>query len=558
MKSTIFLDPDFNFLLLENEESDTPGETKLFINVHTSAAANQRFDIAVAGASPITIYLPSNASVNFEITSNFWADDAATEITPANADGTGATLSINFPKSFDTSAALNYVNDTEFEIAAQSEAFADGIASSGTAGASGGSSTGGTVFDFVETIRNIGFRLLDEPSNVNAYFDKIAEEVQIKWTDPADIITNEPAPATWAGTVVVRKEGSAPLHRWDGVLIVDSTTRDDYASAALIDNTIDINKSYYYGIFPYDTKGDYRYTKVVGVNVSETPLDQPEISSLSVNGSDVKVTYIIPIIEGSYTSLVLVAKKDDEPASKTDGIAVNITANSTAYTFQYLNKESTYYFKIFAEVGAKSVASDEAHTTTGYLTKLVETEIRDGDMYNTVNGSRWQTQGSPTITYDSATQSMRAYIQGTNDMYFGIGGRNRTKLETLNAEIEINVPNDSIYYQLSFEVLSLWIGFLTNSESRIIRFTGSSTYSISGTPPLQSQRGEFHKVRTKVYFSSGQPYKVQIYLDGTLYQEQSFSYSNANQNIFSAYLYSYVWRTVYVKSMKCEAVFIDE
>ena len=89
--------------------------------------------------------------------------------------------------------------------------------------------------------------------------------VKIKWTDPPDILTNEPVPCTWAGTVVVRKEGSAPRHRWDGTLIVDSTTRDEYSSSALADNTIQSNKVYYYGIFPYDTKGDYRFTKCVVV-----------------------------------------------------------------------------------------------------------------------------------------------------------------------------------------------------------------------------------------------------------------------------------------------------
>ena len=270
MKSTIFLDPDFNFLLLENEESDTPGETKFFINVHTSAAANQRFDIAVAGASQITIYLPSSTSVNFEITSNFWADDAATEITPKNASITADTITINFPKSFETSAALNYISDTEFEVAVENEAYAEGLASSGTAGASAGSSAGGySSFDFVEIIRNIGFRLLDEPSNVNIYYDESQNTVALKWTDPADINTNEPAPATWAGTVVVRKEGSAPRHKWDGTIITDSTIRDQYSSNALIDSALQAAPGYYYGIFPYDTKGDYRYTKVVSTGIVE-------------------------------------------------------------------------------------------------------------------------------------------------------------------------------------------------------------------------------------------------------------------------------------------------
>jgi hypothetical protein len=93
--------------------------------------------------------------------------------------------------------------------------------------------------------------------------------VKIKWTDPDDINTNEPVPCAWAGTVVVRKEGSAPRHRWDGTLIVDSTTRDEYSVTAFEDDTVEVGKTYYYGIFPYDTKGDYRFTKVININTTE-------------------------------------------------------------------------------------------------------------------------------------------------------------------------------------------------------------------------------------------------------------------------------------------------
>lgn len=136
-----------------------------------------------------------------------------------------------------------------------------------------GSPSVGQDEDFVEIIRNIGFRLLDEPSDVTAEYDDINNEVSLTWTDPDDIDTNEPVPATWVGTVVVRKEGSAPLHRWDGTEIEDSTTRDEYSVNALVDNTVEVDKNYYYGIFPYHVAVDnvsnpikhYRYTKVVTV-----------------------------------------------------------------------------------------------------------------------------------------------------------------------------------------------------------------------------------------------------------------------------------------------------
>lgn len=104
----------------------------------------------------------------------------------------------------------------------------------------------------------------------------VTPTVKLKWTDPPDIITNEPVPATWAGTVVVRKEGSPPSNRWDGTLIVDSTTRDEYSVNALEDNDIEEGKSYYYGIFPYHVAVNdvsnpikhYRYTKVVSITIN--------------------------------------------------------------------------------------------------------------------------------------------------------------------------------------------------------------------------------------------------------------------------------------------------
>ena len=122
--------------------------------------------------------------------------------------------------------------------------------------------------DFVETIRNIGFRLLDEPTDVSVEYDEVSGEVSLKWTDPDDIATNEPAPCEWAGTAVVRKEGSAPRHKWDGTLIIDSTTKNEYSSTALVDNSVQVEKTYYYGIFPYDTNGNYRFTKVVVVTTT--------------------------------------------------------------------------------------------------------------------------------------------------------------------------------------------------------------------------------------------------------------------------------------------------
>lgn len=108
--------------------------------------------------------------------------------------------------------------------------------------------------------------------------------VFLKWTDPDDITTNRPVPCAWAGTIVVRKEGSPPRHRWDGVKVIkDVKTRNKYKKKALVDDTVKINKKYYYGIFPYhlaeDGKYHYRFTKVVSVNTKKI-IDAPIINDI--------------------------------------------------------------------------------------------------------------------------------------------------------------------------------------------------------------------------------------------------------------------------------------
>ena len=69
--------------------------------------------------------------------------------------------------------------------------------------------------------------------------------------------------------MVVRRTDRAPLHRWDGTLIKNSTTRDEHKTNALVDSNVEEGSNYYYGIFPYDTKGDYRFTKVLAVSTME-------------------------------------------------------------------------------------------------------------------------------------------------------------------------------------------------------------------------------------------------------------------------------------------------
>ena len=247
--------------------------------------------------------------------------------------------------------------------------YGDGTIATEGAGTGGVSDVSDNYNNFCEIIRNIGYRLLDEPSNVEVVYNKADGQVEISWVDPSDLSNNRPIPLTWLGTVVVRKEGSAPLHRWDGELIVNSTTRDEYSVNPLIDNTIEDNKRYYYGIFPYhrylsdadNNINHYRFTKVVSVNTG-LRLVAAEITGFGVEGTSVSVLFTIPTLDvGTYSSIKLVGKKGSIPESELDGdITETLASTDTSKLITELDELSTYYFVIYSEDSIGNKAESEA------------------------------------------------------------------------------------------------------------------------------------------------------------------------------------------------------
>lgn len=257
---------------------------------------------------------------------------------------------------------------------------------------------------FCEIIRNIGFRLLDEPSNVSVVYNKTNGQIEVKWTDPSDISDYKPVPVEWAGTVLVRSENNPPLHIWDGTILVDSTTRDTYSSNAYVDNTIDQNKRYYYGIFPYHIALDdashpikhYRFTKVMSVDTSYF-LQASTIESLEVSNVTVTVTYDIPQISGTYSYCTLVVKKNSIPADVNDGETITLNASLDTVDVTGLDAESKYYFVIFtADTDGNTASSDPKDITTGVLTELILYDATGSTVYidpRIDDNSKWELKG---------------------------------------------------------------------------------------------------------------------------------------------------------------------
>ncbi len=231
----------------------------------------------------------------------------------------------------------------------------------------------------IQLLRNLGFRILDVPSNVEVVYNKQDQQVEIKWNDPQDFIRNRPIPAAWAKTIIVKKEGTPPLHQWGvdneeygGDLLVTSTTRDEYSETPFIDNTIEPNKRYYYAIMPGSLYRDdetnpiyhYNWTKVISVDTQRI-LTAPTIMGLSADGTTVGIVWMVPVLEiGSYENITLAAKKDSIPTSIADADKTTQLPYDSSMILQSANmggldEFSTYYFVIFIEDEQGNTASSE-------------------------------------------------------------------------------------------------------------------------------------------------------------------------------------------------------
>lgn len=303
--------------------------------------------------------------------------------------------------------------------------------------------------NFIKYCRNIGIRLLQEPSvNLEYVRSGGTHQVEITWSDPSDITNYKPVPCTWAGTIVVRSESKPPIHPWDDCeILVNSTTRDEYSETPFVDNTIEENKKYYYGIFPYHIALDdadhpikyYRFTKVISVNTQRLSL-APLIVSHTVSGSDVTLTIEIPTLDdGSYSYVKAVAKKGSIPASKTDGTVIDLSATATSVTFSGLDEQSHYYFVIFAnDGGASDIASDPDDCTTGrnegynfaYTGSIQtftapKTGIYQLETWGAQGGNAEDSENELTARggYGAYAKGEVLLVQGET-LYIGVGGQN--------------------------------------------------------------------------------------------------------------------------------------
>ena len=118
-------------------------------------------------------------------------------------------------------------------------------------------------------------------------------QVSLTWTDPKDKYATPEGEAmedtdqlvsVWAYTRIVRKTGSAPASPNDGVLVVESSVRNQYQNMAYVDSGLTNDTTYYYGVFAINEDG----VESEGSFENATPIAGTAVSTLAV-GTLVKI-----------------------------------------------------------------------------------------------------------------------------------------------------------------------------------------------------------------------------------------------------------------------------
>ncbi len=197
------------------------------------------------------------------------------------------------------------------------------------------------IDELTDKINGTGWKL-SAPTNVAVVnFDEAAK---ISWTDPDDVVINGGIAAAWAGTKVIRKEGSAPTSPTDGVEVVNETTRNQYQNTPVVDTGLTNGVTYYYGIFPYTDLGVYNLQSVTSFIPAEIIPDAPVINS--IQGSDHTATIAFTSASAE-ASVKFVFKIGSAPTSPSDGTVFSPFTTSPA-VITGLTNDTHYYVAAYA------------------------------------------------------------------------------------------------------------------------------------------------------------------------------------------------------------------
>jgi len=255
------------------------------------------------------------------------------------------------------------------------------------------------------------------------------EKVYIQWTDPEDLVVAGSTLAAWGGTLLVRKAGSMPTSRRDGVIVLDSKTRDAYKSTYFCDSGLTDGTVYHYKLFPYTTTNSYTDVEDGGFsatpnavalgNVSGITLAAAGNGKLSIKWTDPAATVVSDgVTLATWASTVVVVKAGSYATSPNDPDAAFTYTSTTrnghatnALIATGLTNGTTYYVSMFPMSTDGKANTNTANRKTGVANRITVSNTPSQSGSLTYNGN----SQSPTWSnYDSAQLTLGGTTSGTN------------------------------------------------------------------------------------------------------------------------------------------------
>ena len=243
------------------------------------------------------------------------------------------------------------------------------------------------------------------PYNVASFSaSALDDSVTLTWTDPTD--------SAWKGTMIRRKTGGYPTSETDGVLVVNSTTQNQYESVGFVDDDLADGTTYYYQAFPYSDDG-YCNNEENRVSATPTYIYPSALTAFSITRGDAQATlnFTLP---ANASGVKMVYKTKSYPTSQTDGTVITDASSGgtvSSYTVGSLTNDVTYYFRAFpfnsygrynsATTGNQATVTPQALPAQDTLENMSWADI------NTVAAAGqaaeyWSVGDTKTITFESA------------------------------------------------------------------------------------------------------------------------------------------------------------
>lgn len=253
-----------------------------------------------------------------------------------------------------------------------------------------------------------------------------------KWTDPDDLVVADSTLAAFAGTILVRKAGSAPVSRRDGTVVVDSKTRNAYQNTYFCDSGLTDGVTYYYKFFTYTTQNVYTDLEENLVEITPVAVAPANVSGMSVaaagNGkvtlkwTDPDNTTQDGITTVAWGGSKVIYKKGSKPTSESDGTLVlnSTTKNaykSTGLTISGLENGATYYFAVFpygTDAYGGAVNTNASNVISGVPNRLTIANIPSQSGSLTYTGSA---QTPSWSNYDSSKMTLSVTAQTNAGTY---------------------------------------------------------------------------------------------------------------------------------------------